>query len=98
MKPEDKEISTMKIVKDEEQTPKEEKLTYEQLEQVAKEASRQANYFLAELNKRNDDQLLRRLDYLLAIVANGDKFPADFVATCVAEIQLIMTIPNKSQE
>ena len=77
--------------------PQQEKLTYEQLEQVAREASQQANMFLEELKKMNNEHMFRRLDYLFAIIANGDKFPEEFVKTSVEEVIGIMTVKQKAE-
>ena len=76
------------------------KLSYEQLEQVASQLSQQVQNLYAKLQEAEVSNMLSRLNFLFKVVENDSKFPADFVAKCVAEIIEIMTIkePEESKE
>lgn len=76
------------------------KLSYEQLEQIASQLSQQVQNLYAKLQEAEVSNMLSRLNFLFKVVKNDSKFPADFVAKCVAEIVEIMTIkePEESKE
>lgn len=76
------------------------KLSYEQLEQIASQLSQQVQNLYAKLQEAEVSNMLSRLNFLFKVVENDSKFPADFVDKCVAEIVEIMTIkePEESKE
>ena len=76
------------------------KLSYEQLEQVATQLSQQVQTLYAKLQEAEVSNMLSRLKFLFKVVQNDTKFPAEFVAKCVAEIEEVMTIkePEESKE
>ena len=76
------------------------KLSYEQLEQVATQLSQQVQTLYAKLQEAEVSNMLSRLKFLFKVVQNDTKFPAEFVAKCVAEIVEVMTIkePEESKE
>lgn len=76
------------------------KLSYEQLEQVASQLSQQVQNLYAKLQEAEVSNMLSRLKFLFKVVKYDNKFPADFVAKCVAEIVDIMTIkePEEAKE
>lgn len=81
-----------------EMQPKQEKMSYEQLENIAHqlhEQLRQAHMKLQELNMTN---IFKRLDYLFKVVENSKHFKLDFVEKCVAEITELLTIPKEEEE
>lgn len=71
------------------------KLSYEELENVAKNLTAQCNQLYAELQKANMTNAFKRLDYLFKIVENREVFPTEFVQASLYEIQGTMTIPSE---
>ena len=85
-----------KVVKKEE--AKEKKLSYEELEGIAKQLSMQVQGLSQRLQQQDMELTFRRLDYLFAVVNNTTGvFDDPFVKTCVDEIKEIMT-PVKEEE
>ena len=64
-----------------------EKMSYEQLENVAHQLSEQAKHLYAKLQEANMTNMFKRLDYLFKVVENAHAFSEEFVAKCVAEIE-----------
>lgn len=98
---EEKKAVKMQAVK----ADKPEKMSYEQLENVAHQLSEQAKHLYAKLQEANMSNMFKRLDYLFKVVENAHAFKEEFVAKCVAEIEDLMTVPeavedteNKSEE
>lgn len=83
-----------------EETKETQKLSYEQLEQIATQLSQQVQTLYAKLQEAEVSNMLSRLKFLFKVVQNDVKFPAEFVAKCVAEIVEVMTIkePEESKE
>ena len=75
-----------------------EKMSYEQLEQVAHQLSEQARQLYSQLQKSNMTNMFKRLDYLFTVVENGHIFQQDFLEKCIAEIEEIMTVPEEVEE
>lgn len=75
-----------------------EKPTYEQLEAICKRLDAQARGLYKQLQEANLSNLYKRLDYLFKVVENSDKFGAEFVVSCVEEIEKAMTIPEETEE
>ena len=85
------------------ETERPEKMSYEQLEQVAHQLSEQARQLYSQLQKSNMTNMFKRLDYLFKVVENGHMFKQDFFEKCIAEIEELMTVPevekdNKEEE
>ena len=78
--------------------PNPEKLSYEQLENVAHQLSEQNRQLYAKLQELQVDNMFKRLDYLFKVVENTGVFSIDFHTRCVEEIESLMTIPEESQE
>lgn len=72
------------------------KLSYEQLENVARQAIAQIDEYKKVLAEVAGTQ--KRLDYLFKICEFSHLFEDAFVTKCVDEIQQIMTIPEKAEE
>lgn len=80
---------------------KQEKLSYEDLNNVCHQLSEQCRRMQEQLQQANLTNAFRRLDYLFAILENSKSFPDDFVKKCVNEIMEMMTISevnNKEEE
>lgn len=75
-----------------------EKMSYEQLENVAHQLSEQARQLYAELQKANMTNIFKRLDYLFNVVENAHAFSEEFVAKCVAEVEELITVPENEGE
>lgn len=77
---------------------KNEKMSYEELEQVASQLSQQSQQLYARLQQAEMTNLFKRLDLLFKVVENNHAFSEEFVTNCVKEIEEIMTIPDEIQE
>lgn len=75
-----------------------EKMSYEQLENVAHQLSEQNRQLFAKMQELNMANMFKRLDYLFKVVENGHMFKQDFLERCVAEIESIITIPKQEEE
>lgn len=70
------------------------KMSYEELEQLAAQLSQQSQQLYARLQQADMTNMFKRLDYLFKVVENHNQFPAEFVTTCVTEIMNIMDIQD----
>lgn len=80
------------------ETERPEKMSYEQLEQVAHQLSEQARQLYSQLQKSNMTNMFKRLDYLFKVVENGHIFKQDFFEKCIAEIEELMTVPEVEED
>lgn len=79
------------------ETEQPQKMSYEQLEQIAHQLSEQARQLYGQLQKSNLSNMFKRLDYLFKVVENGHMFKQDFLDRCVKEIEDIMTVPEEPE-
>lgn len=77
---------------------KQQKLSYEQLEQIASQLDQQSRQLMNELQKSNMQNIFKRLDYLFKVVENAPMFSDTFVQNCVDEIEGMLTIPKEESE
>ena len=77
---------------------KEEKMSYEQLQNVAHQLSEQVRQLYAKLQEANMINIFKRLDYLFKVVKHSSKFDIEFLEKCISEIQEILTIPENKEE
>lgn len=80
------------------ETEQPQKMSYEQLEQVAHQLSEQAKQLYMKLQAANMGNMFKRLDYLFKVVENGHMFKQDFLEKCIAEIEELMTVPKDVEE
>ena len=80
------------------ETERPEKMSYEQLENIAHQLSEQARQLYSQLQKSNMTNMFKRLDYLFKVVENGHMFKQDFLEKCITEIEEIMTVPEETEE
>lgn len=80
------------------ETERPEKMSYEQLEQIAHQLSEQARQLYSQLQKSNMTNMFKRLDYLFKVVENGHMFKQDFLEKCITEIEEIITVPEETEE
>lgn len=66
------------------------KLSYDQLEQVARQAIQQAEQFAMQLNQAKNEALYVRLDFLFKVCENSRVFDTDFVVKCSNEIESLI--------
>ena len=71
------------------------KMTYEQLESVARQLSEQNKELYTKLQQMDMMNIFKRLDYLFRVIENHTKFGKAFVDKCKDEIVTLMTIPEK---
>ena len=75
-----------------------EKLSYEQLEEVARQMESQLRQVYAKLQDSNMSNLFKRLDFLFKVLETEHMFPLAFVQTCAEEIKSILTIPEEGMD
>lgn len=82
----------------EEAPKKEQKMSYEQLENVAAQLSEQARQLYTKLQEANLVNMFKRLDYLFKVIENSGMFEREFVDRCTNEIVSIMTPPESEDK
>lgn len=87
-----------KVVEMKSQVQRPEKMSYEQLENVAHQLSEQNRQLFAKLQELNMANIFKRLDYLFKVVENGHMFKQDFLEKCIAEIESLMTVPEQEEK
>lgn len=87
-----------KVVETKPQVQRPEKMSYEQLENVAHQLSEQNRQLFAKLQELNMANMFKRLDYLFKVIENGHMFKQDFLEKCIAEIESLITIPKQEEE
>lgn len=75
-----------------------EKMSYEQLEQVAHQLSEQTRQLYAKLQETNMFNMFKRLDFLFKVAELSHMFNTEFVTSCTQEIQELLTIPEENKE
>ena len=80
------------------ETERPEKMSYEQLENIAHQLSEQAKQLYMKLQAANMSNMFKRLDYLFKVVENGHMFNQGFLEKCIAEIEEIMTVPEETED
>lgn len=78
----------------EENTKGTQKLSYEELENIATQLSQQNQQLYARLQQADMTNMLSRLKFLFKVIENAINFPEEFVTKCVTEIMEIMAIPE----
>lgn len=87
-----------KVVEMKSQVQRPEKMSYEQLENVAHQLSEQNRQLFAKLQELNMTNMFKRLDYLFKVVENGHMFKQDFFEKCIAEIESLMIVPEQEEK
>lgn len=87
-----------KVVEMKPQVQRSEKMSYEQLENVAHQLSEQNRQLFAKLQELNMASIFKRLDYLFKVIANGHMFKQDFLEKCIAEVENLMTVPEQEEK
>lgn len=87
-----------KVVEMKPQVQRPEKMSYEQLENVAHQLSEQNKQLFAKLQELNMANIFKRLDYLFKVTESGHMFKQDFLEKCIAEIESLMTVPEQEEK
>lgn len=74
------------------------KLSYEELENVARQLSEQSRNLYQKLQEANMINVFKRLDYLFKVLENQKIFGNDFVTKCRNEIMDLMDTGNTDKE
>ena len=86
----------MEIVKNENANKaKKEKMSYEELENIAHQLSEQSRVLMQKLQEANMGNMFKRLDYLFKIIEFEHRFDDNFTNNCVKEIQDMISIPEE---
>ena len=75
-----------------------EKMSYETLENVARQLSDQVVQLRAKVYEKTTEQAFKRLDYLFKILENKESFPKEFLESCIAELMTVMTLSEEDEE
>ena len=87
-----------KVVEMKPQMQRPEKMSYEQLEGIAHQLSEQNRQLFAKLQELNMTNVFKRLDYLFKVIENGHMFEQDFLEKCIAEVEILMTVPEQEEK
>lgn len=86
----------MEVVKNENANKaKKEKMSYEELENIAHQLSEQSRVLMQKLQEANMGNMFKRLDYLFKIIEFEHRFDDNFTNKCVKEIQDMISIPEE---
>lgn len=75
-----------------------EKMSYEQLENVAHQLSEQSRQLYIKLQQANMNNMFKRLDYLFKVIENEHMFNHGFINKCTKEIEELITVPEEVEE
>lgn len=75
----------------------ENKFSYEELENFARQLDQQAQSLYRKLQEQQLQNAFQRLNFLFKVIENSVAFDVEFVEKCVKEIQDIMTIPEQEE-
>lgn len=75
-----------------------EKMSYEQLENVAHQLSEQSRQLYIKLQQANMNNMFKRLDYLFKVIENEHVFNPEFINKCTNEIEELITVPEESEK
>lgn len=87
-----------KVVEMKPQMQRPEKMSYEQLENVAHQLSEQNRQLFAKVQELNMANVFKRLDYLFKVVESGHMFKQDFLEKCITEIESLMTVSEQEEK
>lgn len=77
---------------------KQQKLTYEQLNDACNQLWQQNKQLVARNRELEAFAMNKRLDYLFKVLELSNQFSSDFVGNCSSEIEQAMTIPQDIEE
>ena len=74
---------------------KKEKMSYEELENIAHQLSEQSRVLMQKLQEANMGNMFKRLDYLFKIIEFEHMFDGNFIDKCIKEVQDMISIPEE---
>ena len=77
---------------------KQQKLTYEQLNDACNQLWQQNKQLVARNRELETFVMNKRLDYLFKVLEFSNQFSSDFVGNCSSEIEQAMAIPQDIEE
>ena len=77
---------------------KQQKLTYEQLNDACNQLWQQNKQLVARNRELESFAMNKRLDYLFKVLELSNQFSSDVVVNCSSEIEQAMTIPQDIEE
>ena len=77
---------------------KQQKLTYEELNDACNQLWQQNKQLVAKNKELETFAMNKRLDYLFKVLELSNQFSSDFVVNCSSEIEQAMTIPQDIEE
>ena len=77
---------------------KQQKLTYEQLNDACSQLWQQNKQLVARNRELEAFAMNKRLDYLFKVLELSNQFSSDFVGNCAVEIEQAITIPQDTEE
>ena len=88
----------MEVVKNKnDKSVKKEKMSYEELENIAHQLSEQSRVLMQKLQEVNKSNMFKRLDYLFKIIEFEHMFDGNFIDKCIKEIQDMISIPEEEE-
>ena len=88
----------MEVVKNEnDKSVKKEKMSYEELENIAHQLSEQSRVLMQKLQEANMGNMFKRLDYLFKIIEFEHMFDGNFIDKCIKEVQDMISIPEEEE-
>ena len=76
---------------------KKEKMSYEELENIAHQLSEQSRVLMQKLQEANMSNMFKRIDYLFKVLEFENMFSDSFIDKCAQEIQDIISIPEEDK-
>lgn len=77
-------------------TPK--KLSYEELENVARQLSEQNKIMYRRIQELETNEIFTRLGFLFKVVEFANRFNSEFLNKCTQEIEQLITIPEEKPQ
>lgn len=77
---------------------KQQKLTYEQLNDACNQLWQQNKQLAARNRELETFAMNKRLDYLFKVLELSNQFSSDFIGNCSRDIEQVMTIPQDIEE
>lgn len=77
---------------------KKEKMSYEELENIAHQLSEQSRVLMQKLQEANMSNMFKRVDYLFKVLEFENMFSDSFIDKCAQEIQDMISIPEEEEK
>lgn len=95
---EQKETKEVKMDVENTSSEKQQKLTYEQLNDACNQLWQQNQQLIKKCRELEQFSMFRRLDYLFKVLEHSSVFDSNFLVSCAEEIKEAMTIPENTEE